>query len=178
MKIDLNGEEVTIMETPAVKVTLSASDEFAGSGDSPTFTISNGKLDSASITNWLKDKYSLNAGSVGLTVNDAGKIIASSGISAGEVSVKVSETNGVDYKLTISCNVYKEDNKLVTNELSLEIGITVKPTDLLHGLPNGDLVKVTAGAILIVAIAILAALADGGTIAAGAGAAIGALLGA
>ncbi|MGQ5710044.1 hypothetical protein, partial [Lactobacillus sp. PSON] len=97
--------------------------------------------------------------------------IASSGISAGEVSVKVSETNGVDYKLTISCNVYKEDNKLVTNELSLEIGITVKPTDLLHGLPNSDLVKVTAGAALVLAIAMIAAFVSGGAIMAGAGAA-------
>ena len=162
VKIDLNDEEVTIMETPAVKVTLSASDEFSGSGDSPTFTISNGKLDSASITNWLKDKYGLNAGAVGLIVNQAGNFIASSSLSVGDVSITVSETNITDYKVSISCNIYKADNKLVTNELSLTLNYTIRPKITFPKIPELNLSKVTSveavGIVIVIAIATLLGL--------------------
>ncbi|MBP2057343.1 peptidoglycan hydrolase-like protein with peptidoglycan-binding domain [Lactobacillus colini] len=162
IQIDLSGEEVTILETPTVEVTLSASDEFAGSGDSPIFTINNGKLNSVDITNWLKKKYNMENNSLSVAVDELQKFTVSAGITNGDISISVSQTNGTDYKLSISCNVYKEDNKLVTNTFSIEFGITMKPTDFFHSLPNGDAIKITLGVVLIALIVALVTLITGG----------------
>lgn len=133
--VDLN-KTITISNGPALKVTLTATDSFSEVGSSPVFTISNGKLNSANITNWLANTYGLKPEKLGIVVNGAGTLVESSKITAGNISVKVSANSNDEYKLSFICNVIKEEDKLLDNELSLIIDMTIKPLPFLNGIPN------------------------------------------
>lgn len=117
-------------------MTLTATDSFSEVGSSPVFTISNGKLNSANITNWLANTYGLKPEKLGIVVNGAGTLVESSKITAGNISVKVSANSNDEYKLSFICNVIKEEDKLLDNELSLIIDMTIKPLPFLNGIPN------------------------------------------
>ena len=133
--VDLN-KTITISNGPALKVTLTATDSFSEVGSSPVFTISNGKLNSANITNWLANTYGLKPEKLDIVVNGAGTLVESSKITAGNISVKVSANSNDEYKLSFICNVIKEEDKLLDNELSLIIEMTIKPIPFLNGIPN------------------------------------------
>lgn len=124
------------MNHPALKVTLTATDSFSEVGSSPVFTISNGKLNSANITNWLANTYGLKPEKLGIVVNGAGTLVESSKITAGNLSVKVSANSNDEYKLSFICNVIKEEDKLLDNELSLIIDITIKPLPFIETVPD------------------------------------------
>ncbi len=117
-------------------MTLTATDSFSEVGSSAVFTISNGKLNSANITNWLANTYGLKPEKLGIVVNGAGTLVESSKITAGNISVKVSANSNDEYKLSFICNVIKEEDKLLDNELSLIIDMTIKPLPFLNGMPN------------------------------------------
>ena len=99
-------------------------------------SISNGKLNSANITNWLANTYGLKPEKLDIVVNGAGTLVESSKITAGNISVKVSANSNDEYKLSFICNVIKEEDKLLDNELSLIIDMTIKPLPFLNGIPN------------------------------------------
>lgn len=133
--VDLN-KTITISNGPALKVTLTATDSFSEVGSSPVFTISNGKLNSANITNWLANTYGLKPEKLGIVVNDAGTLVESSKITAGNISVKLSANSNDEYKLSFICNVIKEEDKLLDNELSLIIDMTIKPLPFIETVPD------------------------------------------
>ena len=48
----------------------------------------------------------------------------------------MSANSNDEYKLSFICNVIKEEDKLLDNELSLIIDMTIKPLPFLNGIPN------------------------------------------
>lgn len=163
------NKEITLIDDPALKVTVEAESEFKGIADSPIFTVKNGKLDSASVGSYLKKQYGLPKEGTDFVINTLGKGSFSSKIDFGGMSYKMSAGTDGKYKISVTYNVQEVEGKTLTSGLSVTMNIEVHPINFVkEKVKDGQKIsqsildnnKVLIGIIIVVGIVGAIALGD------------------
>lgn len=125
-KLTLNHSQILIDE-PFLKVSVSSEAEFKGTGSSPTFTIKNGKVDSASLSGFLQTEYGIPSFGADLVVDKVGEAKLTSKITAGNMTIKLSEGSEKLIKIAVIYNIHKVEDNTLSGSLSMTLTFEIDP---------------------------------------------------
>lgn len=165
-------KSVVVLDEPYLKITTSAATVFKKEGNGPSFNIKNGKIvsdDSVSLKDYLAKTFHLPSVGADLVIDKLGNSTISSSFNAGNLSFKLSTSDQNIFKLTLTYNVQKVNEKPLSGELSMTLEIEFDPlafvTEKVSGLASDVLALVPKflEVIGVAALIIVAVLAIGAT---------------
>ena len=159
-------KKVTVINESYLKVSVTASTEFENKGDGLAFNIKNGKFDpkdSVGLNEVLTTAFHMPAIGADVVIDYLGKTTISSKITAGNMSFKISNSSDKLFKMSVTYNVQKVEDKILSGECSMTLDIEVDPftfvTEKVNGFTSSVVEKMpNAGKIIGAAILLVGAV--------------------